>query len=216
MTTIGEVVSRIRNIVKGVKQDSFLTDRFIYSLVIKHAHLLMRRQDNLNKVLRFNSIFSSMDCINLIDINKIESGCNCIKSDCKIKRTECKLPLMMEGYWGPLIRSVTSIDGSEQVYLTLPSTYETMQKSKNFKYNKKKYFWYLNGYLYIPNVDWSSIKVEAVISPDPNTGCEQMRNRFINIPQFLFSEIEIMVLKDLNVTLSIPNDNTQDNKNIIR
>lgn len=216
MTTIGDAVSRIRNIVKGVKQDAFLTNRFIYSLVIKHAHLLMRRQDNLNKILRFNSIFSSMDCINLIDVNKIESGCNCIKSDCKIKRTECKLPLMMEGYWGPLIRSVTSIDGSEQVHPTLPTIYETMQKSKNFKYNKNKYFWYLNGYLYIPNVEWSSIKLEGVLFQDSTKGCEQMMDRTINIPQFLFSEIEIMVLKDLNVTLTIPNDNTQDNKNVVR
>lgn len=28
-TTIGETVSRIRNVVKAVKEDAFLTDRFI-------------------------------------------------------------------------------------------------------------------------------------------------------------------------------------------
>lgn len=216
MTTIGESVSRIRNLVKGVKQDSFFTDRFIYSLIMKHSHLLMRRQDNLNRILKFNSVFSSIDCIKLIDVDKIESGCNCIKSDCTIKRTECKIPVMMEGYWGPLIRSVTSIDGSQQAYPTYPTVYENMQRSKNFKYNKNKYFWFLNGYLYLPNVDWGSIKIEGVIASDEKQGCTQMRDRLINIPQFLFSEIESLVLKDLSVTLGIPNDNTQDNKNIIR
>ncbi len=29
MTTIGDTISRVRNVVKGVKEDAFLTDRFI-------------------------------------------------------------------------------------------------------------------------------------------------------------------------------------------
>jgi uncharacterized protein YutE (UPF0331/DUF86 family) len=44
MTTIGEILSRIRNQVKAVKQESFLTDRFLYSMVMKHAKMLVRRQ----------------------------------------------------------------------------------------------------------------------------------------------------------------------------
>ena len=36
-TTIGEVVSRVRNQMKAVRQDAFLTDRFIYSVIGKHA-----------------------------------------------------------------------------------------------------------------------------------------------------------------------------------
>ena len=31
MTTIGEVISRVRNTLKAVKEDAFLTDRTIYS-----------------------------------------------------------------------------------------------------------------------------------------------------------------------------------------
>ena len=55
MTTIQDTVSRIRNTVKGVKEDAFLTDRFLYSLVLKYAKLLIRRQDNENKIMRFQS-----------------------------------------------------------------------------------------------------------------------------------------------------------------
>ena len=31
MTTIGETISRVRNTLKAVKEDAFLTDRIIYS-----------------------------------------------------------------------------------------------------------------------------------------------------------------------------------------
>ena len=46
MTTIGEVVSRIRGQIKSEAQDAFMTDRYIYSLVLKFAQLFMRRQDS--------------------------------------------------------------------------------------------------------------------------------------------------------------------------
>lgn len=42
MTTIADVVSRIRGQVKAEVQDAFVTDRYIYSLILKFAQLLMR------------------------------------------------------------------------------------------------------------------------------------------------------------------------------
>ena len=50
MTTIGESISRVRNILKAVKEDPFMTDRLIYSIIIKYAKVLIRRQDNENMV----------------------------------------------------------------------------------------------------------------------------------------------------------------------
>ena len=112
MTTIGEAVSRIRGQLKAEVQDAFMTDRYIYSLILKYAQLLMRRQDNANKLMKFNSVWQSLNFIELIEIDKVEAGCVGIESGSTIMRTKHKLPTFMEGYWGPLIRSVTSIDGS--------------------------------------------------------------------------------------------------------
>ena len=39
------------------EHDAFLTDRYIYSLVIKFAQLLMRRQDSANKLMKFLILF---------------------------------------------------------------------------------------------------------------------------------------------------------------
>ncbi|BCV01373.1 MAG: hypothetical protein CM15mV42_0490 [uncultured marine virus] len=68
----------------------------------------------------------------------------------------------MEGYWGPLIRTVSSLDGSIELQPTNPATYTSMSKTTSFRYNTQKYYWYLNGYLYMPNIDWDAIKLEGV------------------------------------------------------
>ena len=144
MTTIGDTISRVRNVVKGVKEDAFLTDRFIYSLVLKYGKMLIRRQDNENKIMRFQSLFEKLPCVELIEVDKVEACCGGIRSNCTIKRTKDKLPTILEGAYGPLFRTITSIDGSIQVYKTYPSTYTNMANSTSFKYNKNKYFTYKN------------------------------------------------------------------------
>ena len=222
MTTIGTVVSRIKNQVKGVRQDAFLTDRYVYSIVQKYSQVLMRRQDSANKLMKFNSIWQSLPCVELIEVDKIEACCAGIKSGCTIKRTKEQLPTFMEGYWGPLIRTVSSIDGYFEVYATTPGVYTSMTKTTGFKYNKQKYFWYLNGYLYFPNLDWDSVKVEAIFDDDVNkigdngVICTKRQDQDINIPEFLFAEVEQMVIRDLSGRLQIPTDKSDDNINLNR
>ena len=91
MVTIGTVISRVKNQVKGVRQDAFLTDRYIYSVVVKYSQLLMRRQDSQNKLMKFNSIWRTLDCLELIEVDRNEACCAGIKSGCMIKRTKEKL-----------------------------------------------------------------------------------------------------------------------------
>ena len=67
MTKIGDVISRVRGQVKAEVQDAFVTDRYIYSLLLKFAQLLMRRQDNANKLIKFNSVWETLPLLELID-----------------------------------------------------------------------------------------------------------------------------------------------------
>ena len=106
MTTIGEAVSRLRGQLKAEVQDAFMTDRYIYSLILKYAQLFMRRQDSANKLMKFNSVWQALNFIELEEVDKVEAHCTGIQSGCTIRRTKHKLPLFMEGYWGPLIRTV--------------------------------------------------------------------------------------------------------------
>ncbi len=211
MTKISEVISRIRGQIKAEVQDAFVTDRYVYSLIIKYAQVLMRRQDFANKLMKFNSVWKSLPYVELIDIDKIEATCSGIQSGCTFKRTKEKLPDMIEGYWGPLIRTISSIDGSIEMQATQPGTYTSMTKTTSFRYNTTKYWWYINGYIYIPNVEWDAIKIEGVF--DDNIGawlceegaeCTPRYEQEINIPEALFAEIEAQVISAMMVTVKIP------------
>ena len=223
MTTIGEAVSRVRQSIKAEVQDSFVTDRYIYSLILKNAQLLMRRQDNANKLMRFNGVWQALPFVELIEVDKVEAKCAGIQSGCTIKRTKEKLPVFMEGYWGPLIRTVSSIDTSIEVQPTNPGTYTSMTKTTSHKYNKTKYFWWLNDYIYIPNVEWDAIKVEGVFEGDiskwncdVDDDCTPRYLQQMYIPEFLFAEIETQVMNQLMNTMKVPTEDSDNKININR
>jgi hypothetical protein len=222
-TTIGEVISRVRNQIKAVKQDAFLTDRFIYSVISKHVKWIIKREDAGNKLMRFNSIFQTMDYVELIEIDKVEAQCTGIKSDCTFMRTKDKLPVFLQGYWGPLIRTVSSLDGSVEMQPTTPSGYLSAANSKNFKYNTTQYFWYLNDYLYFPNTDWDAVRIEGVFEDDiadfrcdPSELCKPKQMQFFNVPDYLYAEMETAVLKDMLMMYQIPTDVIPDKQNLLR
>lgn len=221
-TTIGDVISRMRTQIKAVRQDAFLTDRAIYAFILKHAKWLMKREDGKNKLLAYSGVVQTMDFVELIEVDKVEACCTGLSSDCTIKRTKEKMPIFMQGYNGPLIRSTTSIDGSEELQPTNPSTFLSLSKSKNFKYNKSKYYWYLNDYLYFPNIEWDAVRIEGIFEEDISVftcaadSCIQKTDQPFNVPDYLFGEIETNVFKDLIGMMQIPSDTSQDKQNVLR
>ena len=219
---IRDVISRIRVQVKGAKQDPFLTDRVIYSFILKHAKWLMKREDGKNKLLGFSGAVQTMDFVELIEVDKVEASCAGLVSDCVIKRTKNKMPIFMQGYYGPLIRTVASLDGSEELQPTNPSTYIALSKSKNFKYNKAKYFWYLDDYLYFPNLEWDAVRIEGIFEEDISEftcepdSCIVRSDQSFNVPDYLLGELEAKVYQDLAGIMQIPVDAANDKQNILK
>jgi len=223
MTTIGEAISRVRNTLKAVKEDPFLTDRVLYYSIIKYGKTLLKREDNQYRLMRIGSIFSVLPMVELIDVDKVEAGCMGVYSGCYFKRTKDKLPDIFDGLFGPIIRTVSSIDGTQKVYRTAPGTWTSITKSSTFKYNKRPYFWYLNGYLYVPNVDWDAIRIEAIFDGDiseytcdEESKCQIRQDQILPFPEYLFSEIEQMTVKELTMTMQVPQDNLDDGQNALR
>jgi hypothetical protein len=220
MTTVGEAISRVRNTLKAVKEDAFLTDRQIYSLLLKYAKTLIKREDNQFRLMKISSIFKVLPYVELIDVDKVEAGCIGVYSGCYFKRSKEKLPSILDGMFGPIIRTVSSIDGTIELYRTDPGTWVSMTKTTTFKYNRSIYFWYLNGYLYIPNVDWDAIRVEAIfegtIESCDTDPCEVKQEEQFALPEYLFSEVEQFTLQELTMTLKVPADSVDDSQNILR
>jgi hypothetical protein len=224
MTTIGEATSRVRNVLKAVKEDPFLTDRFLYSLIIKYGKMLVRRQDNEGKLRNFSSLFESIPCLDLIDVDKVEACCIGIRTGCTFKRTKDKLPAIMEGANGPIFRSVSTLDQSIRINETTPTTYQNMTRTTNFRYNKSKYFWFLDNYIYIPDVTWEGIRIEAIFDEDVSslscandpTDCKTEQSRTLGIPDYLFAELEKMVLQEVLTSGQVPSDGADDSQNALR
>lgn len=220
MTTIGEAISRVRNTLKAVKEDSFFTDRQIYFSLTKYAKTLIKREDNQFRLMKMSSIFKVLPYVELIEVDKVEAGCLGVYSGCYFRRSKEKLPNILDGMFGPVIRTVSSIDGTIELFRTEPGIWASITKSTTFKYNKRVYFWYLNGYLYVPNVDWDAIRVEALFENDTplceEEMCIPMQNQPLNIPEYLFSEVEQFVLQEFIMTAKVPQDGSDDSQNILR
>jgi hypothetical protein len=222
MTTIGEAISRVRGVLKIVKQESFTTDRFIYSIISKYAKTLIRRQDNENKIMKHDGLFIPLPFVELIDVDKIEAGCAAIQSGCLIKRTELKLPKVFNGTNGPLFRKVYALDGSQEFYPTTPTGYISIRNSVNFKYNKTKYYFYRNGYMYFPDCEIEAVAIEGLWEDtlngfcNLNGDCKRMQELELPIPEYLFTEIEQMLAQELNNTGRMPSEGATDNINPLR
>lgn len=222
-TTINETVSRVRNNIKAVKVDPFITDRFLYSVILKYGRAYIKQQDTIKKLLRLGSLFRTIPCMDLIEVNKVDACCGDVKSDCFFKRTKEKIPNIMEADFGPIFRTVSSIDGSLEIYPTTPSTYVSMTKTSSFKYNKYRYYWFLNGYLYFPNLKWDQVSVDgifegdlSVFGCDPKDQCKYRQDDPTPIPDFLFAEIEKNVFQDLAFLIQTPADPTSDKISVMR
>lgn len=220
MTSIGEAISRVRNAVKGAKEDAFLTDRNIYFLLTKYGQTLLKREDNQFRLMKISSIFQVLPYLELIDVDKVEAGCIGVYSGCYFKRSKEKLPTILNGVFGPIIRTVSSIDGTIELFRTDPGTYVSMTKTTTWKYNRSLYFWYLNGYMYFPNIDWEAVRVEAIFEGQADTcttdDCLLKQDQPLPFPEYLFSEIEQFAVKELTVLLQVPVDTIDDSQNILR
>jgi len=217
VSTVSEAISRIRNQIKSVTVDAFVTDRYIFSLILKHISWLIKREDDKGTLRKYNSICHTLDYFTLIDVDKADTGCFCITSGCTIKRSKYKIPPTYDGSYGPVIRSITSIDGSAPLTLTFPSTYQAMIRQKTFRFNKTPYYYIVNDYIYVPSVDWPAIRVEGLFRSgignyncDTEHTCIYVQDEPFSVPMYLYAEMEQNVMKDLGMSLQIPPDTNSD------
>jgi hypothetical protein len=98
-----------------------------------------------------------------------------------------------------------------------------MTASSSFKYNKTKYYWYLNDYLYFPDLEWDAVRIEAIFEDDITSyncdtcdDCVLRTDQQFNVPDYLHAEVESNVMKDLSIMLQIPSDVQSDKQNPLR
>lgn len=228
MSTIRESISRIRNSVKVANEDAFITDRYIYSLIKKYGEVLIYKESITQNIYKNSDVFKEIPCFPLREVPVIETCCSGFDSGCRIMRSEFRLPKMIKTSLGNVIKSVTSIDYSIQCHQIQPALYAQMRKSSSFKYNKTKYFWITDGYLYIPDVEWDSVRIQAMFDSSiadflcsssavgDDSHCAYRQDDELFIPEHLLAEAEQMALKEIYGMVQIPGDTADDNQHIMR
>jgi len=186
--------------------DSRITDRFIYNEAISVKSVLLKQEELKTRLWSFDATFRQINAVELIEIDTIEA-CG-LKTDCKIKRTKYKLPEIFETSSGPLIKSVTSLDGSQSVFQIQETGWLRKQGINDRHAKNEIYFWVKNNYLYLPNIEWDYIKVEAAFKNfqeidklnncdgSPAT-CESAYELSFNIPEYLEKSLKDLLNESL-------------------
>lgn len=224
--TIGNVCSQVRNLFKGDTQDSYWTDLSIYLMVKRHAALLMKRLDEKGKLSKFSSVFETLDIVELCEVDMVEaSACGWApKSFRTMRKTKLPMPMFTEGMYGPMVRSVTSLDASVDFKMIYNiNMYNLISRQSNFRYNNTKYCWYLNDHLYFVDIDAPAVRVEGIFEADISAfkccdadRCKRRQDQSLNIPDFMLTEIMELVKKDMSLQLQVPSDNTQDGQSPLK
>lgn len=201
MSTIGEAISRVRGTLTAVNHDSFITDRLIHNMLVTRAKYYIKQRHPYGRKAQMMSLFTRLGNLELIETSKVDA-CISIDLPCTIKRTKDKIPAIIDGPNGPLIRGVMSVDGATEIYQVTPQEWERMTRTSGFKYNKQKYYWIVNQYIFLPNVSWETISIEAMFEGDV-TGfkcddeCAFIQSQPFGIPSELLAIIEDDVVQRL-------------------
>lgn len=224
-----EAIHRVKRLFREINADSRLTDRTVHSLIVNHGKWLIARESNKMALLNKNNIYQTLKCVDLIEVPLIDSCCG-IKSDCTMYRTKNRMPEMYEDSNGPIVRSVTTIDGQTSLLLIKGPEWE--RKRNNPWVNQShlnKFFIIEDDYFYFPNGTWKKVNISGLFKEDisylpscddPGTcddetkACVRFLDRKFIMPEYLEAQLYDAVVKDLSNTYKrMPEKSNEINKN---
>ncbi len=178
MSTGRYLVSSVRSLHKLLSTDSLITDRAILAEIRQNALLLIKRETNLRKLWATDTIFTSIPCLEMIEV-PISECCSYV-DPCSIARSRYKLPRISEGNYQYVIQGVYSINamGGHGNKLKEISVTRYMNLLRLPIIKKEEYFWVRNDYLYATNPFLQALTLVALFEEDipneimyPDCGC---------------------------------------------
>lgn len=122
------------------------------------------------------------------------------------------MPMFTEGVYGPMVNSITSLDGSVIFKMIRNQDIQRLISSaSDAKYNNTKYCWYLNDRLYFVDIDFPAVRVEGIFEDDISAfkccyedRCKRRQDQSLNIPDFILAEGIGNLLKEILGTQALP------------
>src|SRR3954469_18413004 len=211
---IGDAVSQVRNLLKANKQDAYLTDKELYLLLKKHLAVIMKRLDEKGRLTKFSSVFETLDYVELCEVDRVEaSACKWApRSYSTMRKTKLAMPMFTEGVYGPMVNSITSLDGSVIFKMIRNQDIQRLiSGASDAKYNTTKYCWYLNDRMYFVDIDYPAVRIEGIFEDDISAfkccyedRCKRRQEQSLNVPDFILADAMSALLKEIMGTQAQP------------
>jgi len=162
MSTVRDIVSRVRSANKFINSDDSINDRVIAAEVKSRAILLIKRETNLRKLWNTDTIFTTIPCLRMEEVKLAE--CGDYSSDITISRSSEKLPKISEGNYQYLISIVSDLESSISIkYMPIK---RFINKIRLGLHTKEIYYWIQDEYLYITSSKVKAVKIVAFFEED--------------------------------------------------
>lgn len=225
MSTVRQVISRVRGLEKLISSDASITDRVIMRELKSTAIKFIKQQIDKRKLWQTSTIFTNIPCIEMEEVSTAD--CCDFASSQLVGRSRFQLPKISEGIYGLLIQGVFSVDSSRKLKEITLARFINIQKLG--LPTKDIYFWFYNKYLFVssPYVKVVSIWAyfeedipDVLLYPDcpcPNqkvkNPCENPLDLEFKCPGYLEDPVVKETAKILMETyFRVPVDHTSDNK----
>lgn len=220
---VSEIVSQIKTKLRLVNADARFSNKFIWSTTASNMRTFIKREGDKLGLMRLDYLFQTLKCVEVIEAPAIDDCCG-VRSKCKVWRTKDKIPKMYQDQAGVILKSVFTIDGGAEYSKITIQEYMRKLENPNSKWDKSRYFYFNNDYLYFPMHPVKMIMVKGYFEDkifncckgEPSEECSPKMEQDIYFPFGLEGIVIDKVILDLaNIALRLQPDNQID-KNEIR
>lgn len=216
-----EAINQFRREVNERNADSTFTNKDLYTVLMKQAPWLISREAEAGRILTNQSLFQTLRARDVVEVSAVPS-CLSIRTNCKIYRTKHKVPEMWTDNSGPIIRRVTSIDGSTSFFPITILSWEDIQKDPYEQYSDVKYVFFSDGYFWFPKYNPNKANFECYFKNDislvneecsecdSEKDCVKFLDTEFKVPEKLLAELFSYALKELLPSKQMQDDNQID------
>lgn len=160
LKTNGDFVATIRNDLKALNKDDYISARYILSVAYGYTEYIINNRA-LFRLYRDARIFNLCSCIELKRVKSYECEIGEFQTCKKIMKSLKKLPDIMVGKNGFIVEYVLSVDnGTEYEPLRNAADFGN-QKLRQFGNHFKYYYIDSNNYIYLLNTTTEAVNVSA-------------------------------------------------------
>jgi hypothetical protein len=221
-----EAINLFRKELQERNADSEYTNKDLYANLLSQAKWLIKREVSAGRIYRNTGFFQTLRAMDVIEVSTIPAHLS-IPTNCRIYRTRDKLPEMWMDNDGPVVKRVTSLDGSTSFQITTPTAWEDISKDPYEKYSSTKYTFFSDGYFWFPKdnphkANFEIFPVDDIILMKPtckdcddDSECIRFLDTKFLIPDWIEAEMYSKALQALFPSKQMQDDN-DINKNPTR